>query len=83
VRGIVATAVFGLFFGLLLLFSPSPTVLSSTLDVYEGPRYERAPGFHFEKPSLFSVSEDGSVLFVASEDDRRVATFDAVSGKGG
>ncbi len=58
-------------------------VLSNTLDVYQGPRYEKVTsGFHFEKPSLFSVSDDGSVLFVSSEDDRRVATFNAVTGKG-
>jgi hypothetical protein len=58
------------------------TVLSSTLDVYQGPRYDKVTsGFHFENPSLFSVAEDGSVLFVTSEDDRRAATFDAVTGK--
>ncbi len=67
---------------MITVFSRSHAVLSTTLDVYQGPRFERTAGFHFEKPSLFSVSDDGSILFVASEDDRRVATFDALTGKG-
>ena len=37
-------------------------------------------GFSFDKPSLFAVSEDGSLLFVSSETRLCVAVFDTKTG---
>lgn len=60
-------------------------MLSATdLECYEGAQLtKRTDGaFKCEKPSLFCQSEDGSVLFVASEDLRKAVTFATATGKG-
>ena len=57
---------------------------SAGLDCYEGVRFEKRTdgAFKLDKPSLFTQSEDGSVLFVTSEDERKAATFATTTGKG-
>ncbi len=63
----------------------SHAVLSHTgLECYESaPKFERREGvFDVKEPSFISLSEDGAVLFVTSEDLRTAHTFATVSGKG-
>lgn len=60
----------------------APVLSPTGLDCYQGTRFELSPGFKVAKPSLVKVSDDGSTLFVASEDERTAHTFECVSGKG-
>lgn len=56
-------------------------ILCPNFFIEGAPNFTKREGFSMEKPSLISISEDGSVLFVASEDLLNVASFDTKTGK--
>ncbi len=62
-------------------------MLSHTgLECYEGaPQFALREGAFqaVQRPSLISLAEDGSVLFVTSEDELTACTFETLSGRGG